>query len=91
MEGTAFSAILICAVRYCLGRRTYMPELVTEWIESQYNSGKIKIDKNDLRIMLEDIENHERKYSLGDSCDIIIWYKFKRFLKREIDADAKDV
>lgn len=27
-----FGAALVCAVRYCLGRMTYMPGLVTDWI-----------------------------------------------------------
>lgn len=27
-----FCTILICAIRYCLGRRTYMPSLVTDII-----------------------------------------------------------
>ena len=27
-----FGAVLNCAVRYCLGRRTYMPSLVTDFI-----------------------------------------------------------
>lgn len=27
-----FNAVLVCAIRYCLGRKTYMPSVVTEFI-----------------------------------------------------------
>ena len=29
-------AVLICAVRYSLGRRTYMPGLVTDWAMANF-------------------------------------------------------
>ena len=69
-------ALFICAVRYCLGRRTYMPGLVTEWIMGHCSG---KLSDNDLSVMLDDI-NLQRRLGLGDSCDIRTWVKFEAWL-----------
>ena len=45
--------IMICAVRYSLGRQTYMPELVTGWIMNNCDG---KLDKGRIEIMMRDIQ-----------------------------------
>ena len=49
-----FGVVLNCAIRYCLGRQTYMPSLVTEFIKPLLP----QLDKNTLMWMrfLNDIE-----------------------------------
>ena len=78
--------VAICAVRYALGRRTYMPGLVTEWIMANFAG---RMPKNIAEIMLRDIKE-QREYgeragydSLGDPCDVRTWEKFEEWLKEE--------
>ena len=64
-------SVLICAVRYCLGRRTYMPELPAETA----------------LIMLRDINDQRRmgerigREALGDPCDVKTWETFESWLQ----------
>lgn len=82
MSDKVFGAVLICAVRYCLGRRTYMPELVTDWI---MGNCKGKLLLNDIRIMIHDIEAHgaRGREAYGDPCDVKTWMGFLEWLKGE--------
>ena len=79
--------VAICAVRYALGRRTYMPGLVTDWVMENFTG---RMPKGTAEIMLRDIQEQREmgeraKYdSLGDPCDVRTWEKFEAWLKEEI-------
>lgn len=79
-------SVLICAVRYCLGRRTYMPELVTSWIMAAVP----ELPAETALIMLRDINDQRRmgerigKEALGDPCDVKTWEKFEAWLQGRI-------
>lgn len=70
-----FMSVLVCAVRYCLGRRTYMPSLVTGWIMKN-----CKLDEKTIKIMLEDIDSQQARFGLGDPCDYATWTNFESWL-----------
>lgn len=71
-------AILICAIRYCLGRQTYMPSLVTEFIKPLLP----QLDKNTLNVMAKDIRNAE---NYGDErIDKPMWVRFLNDIEQEI-------
>lgn len=80
-----FYTVLICAVRYCLGRRTYMPGLVTGWIMA----AAPELPRETALIMLRDIEDQRRMgervklngNSLGDPCDVQVWERFEAWLQ----------
>lgn len=80
--------IAICAVRYALGRRTYMPELVTDWVMASFTG---RMPQGTAEIMLRDIQEQremgERSHydSLGDPCDVRTWEKFEDWLRKEIE------
>lgn len=81
-----YYTVLICAVRYCLGRRTYMPGLVTSWIMG--NAPELPAET--ALIMLRDINDQRRmgerigKEALGDPCDVKTWEKFEAWLQGRI-------
>ena len=77
-----FGAVLNCAVRYCIGRMTYMPGLVTDWI-MQHCHGLLTAKT--LGVMKRDIDEARTKpyLSLGDSCDVVTWLKFRDWLEKE--------
>jgi hypothetical protein len=77
-----FGAVLNCAVRYCIGRRTYMPGLVTDWIMNHCHG---ILNQKTIGVMKRDIdEARTRPFDgLGDNCDIITWLKFREWLDKE--------
>lgn len=77
-----FGAVLNCAVRYCIGRRTYMPSLLTDWI-MQHCQGLLT--HKTLAVMKQDIDDARTKPwgSLGDDCDVETWLKFYEWLEKE--------
>ena len=72
-----FGLMLNCAVRYSLGRRTYMPHIITAFISPLLPH----IDDNALYVMIDDIE---KSYSYGDEdIDKPAWMNFLRQCKAE--------
>ena len=78
-----FSTLAICAVRYSLGRQSYMPSLVCEIIEKHI----YEIDSSSLLVLQRDV----REYLITDGythafSDIKdTWNKFLRFIEEKID------
>ena len=72
-----FGLILVCALRYALGRRTYITSIVADTIIHQIPN----IGTKDLKVMLNDINTTS---DLGDQCDIDNWTKLKSMLELEI-------
>ena len=72
-----FGAVLNCAIRYSLGRRTYIPELVTNFIMSHC---KNMLTKKTLSVMIDDIESCT---NYGDDCDKETWMRFLTWVKTE--------
>lgn len=78
--------ILICAVRYSLGRQTYMPGLVTGWIMGNCAG---KLPNGRIEIMLRDIQEQREmgerlgRASLGAPCDVRTWERFEAWLREQ--------
>lgn len=73
-----FCTILICAIRYCLGRQTYMPSLVTDIIRPLLPH----LDDKTLRVMRADITVAE---SYGnETIDKPVWIRFLNEVEEEI-------
>ena len=72
-----FSTICICAVRYAIGRRTYMPRLVQDFITANIDM----VDSNGIACMIRDIRDHggvgtHRPSAYGDLHDYEAWMSF---------------
>lgn len=75
-----FGALCICALRYCQGRRTYMPSYVRSICREHISA----IENNDLRVMLEDCKSQERSGLYGDEIvDKPGWIAWKDFIVAE--------
>lgn len=77
--------VLICALRYCVGRMTYMPELVTEWFKRHW------FEFSDLQRM-EFISDVRREIQLADTrgpshlgteCDQKMWRDFLKWMEEQ--------
>lgn len=76
-EMADISAMLVGAVRYALGRRTYIVQWTCEFIR---NNTHLLIDK-DIQVMIRDIEQ-QKQYGYGDKCDEECWLSLLDYLKK---------
>ena len=78
-------AIVLCALRYCMGRQTYMPSLVIEWAKRHWAS----LRDNDKALILRDVsraveECEDEHQSLGAAMDVVTWQNFLEWLQIEM-------
>ena len=80
MNEKDFSTLAICAIRYCHGRQTYMPDLVRDIVRPHLT----ELSGRDLNVMLEDCDFQERMHMYGDErIDKPGWLKWKEELTAE--------
>jgi hypothetical protein len=66
--------LAICAIRYALGRRSYMPGLICRIVEG------LALDGRDIGVILRDIDEAKARDRLGDDCDRREWLALRRVL-----------
>lgn len=77
-----FGLILNCAVRYALGRRTYVPSTVVDFITPLLQH----LDKWTLVCFDRDITEHRKSRSLGDpEIDEPVWLQFHAAVTEELN------
>lgn len=82
-----FGAICNCAVRYCLGRRSYMPKLVTDYIIPLLP----KLTENTLACFQMDIEDRKKTgFDFGMDCDVETWDGFYKAVCDEVERRRKN-
>lgn len=75
-----FGILAICAIRYCQGRQTYMPDLVREIVAPHLPD----ISDKDLHIMIDDCGYQESMNLYGDErIDKPGWIRWKELLLSE--------
>ncbi len=75
-----FATLCICAIRYCQGRRTYMPSLVQGIVSELLKH----LPDNDIRVMIKYCEFQENMQLYGDELiDKPGWIKWKEKLVAE--------
>ena len=81
-----FGSVCNCAVRYCLGRRSYMPSLVCRYIISLLP----ELTDKTLDCFERDIAERKRTgFDFGDSCDYETWDAFYKAVCKEIEGRKK--
>lgn len=78
-----FETILLCAVRYAIGRETYMPSLVIDYITPLLSY----LSYNTLGLIANDITEYGKYYGgLGDDkIDRPYWEQFLRKIRAEME------
>ena len=75
-----FATLAICAIRYCQGRETYMPDLVREIVRPFLS----EIPDNSLAVMIDDCRFQKRFDLYGNSViDKPGWIKWEQTLLDE--------
>lgn len=76
--------IWISAVRYALGRRTYIVRITVEYMLRRVDI----MSPGCRKIMIRDIEEQER-FGYGDECDLKEWMKLLGKLKESLDGISR--
>jgi len=88
--------ILLCAMRYALGRETYMPGLVQDFIRAHAEA----LDERTRKVMIRDIReaDHITHYDWGDidglgdtKIDRPGWLAFKDWLEKGAKNETADI
>lgn len=75
-----FGTLCICAIRYCHGRQTYMPDLVRSICRNHLH----EISDKDLGVMIDDCGFQRRMNLYGDErIDKLGWLYWEEELLRE--------
>ena len=80
IDKDSFFVLCLCALRYCEGRRTYMPH----WIQSIVLAHKDCFDYNNIRTILSEEEFQEDCSLWGDDCDRKDWEDFYKEMRKEL-------
>ena len=83
-----FETILLCAVRYAIGRQTYMPSMVIDYITPLLSH----LSYNTLGLIANDITEYGKYYGgLGDDkIDRPYWLNFKRKIIAEMERRGNE-
>lgn len=81
-----FGTLCICALRYCQGRRTYMPSLVQSIVGSYLK----ELSDKDIGVMVQDCQFQRRTDQYGDACDKIDWLRWEEKVVAEAGRRKND-
>jgi len=82
MNETDFGTLAICAIRYCQGRMSYMPDLVRKIVRPYLPT----MQDRDIIVMLRDCQFQEEMNLYGDEkIDKPDWLKWKADLEKEAE------
>lgn len=80
MKVSELSTLCICALRYSMGRKTYMPKTVIEICEKYI----AEFDDSTILTMLHDCVQQEEEQKYGDErIDKPLWVSWRRRLEEE--------
>ena len=83
-----FGILCVCALRYCHGRKTYMPGMVQDIVRSHFE----EIEDKQIKIMLNDCEFQRNMDLYGDeTIDKPGWLNWEGILKEEAGKRGIDV
>lgn len=75
-----FGTLCICAIRYCQGRETYMPDLVRQIIKPHFS----ELSDKTIGVMVDDCDFQRRMSLYGDErIDLPGWLKWEQILMEE--------
>lgn len=77
--------IVLSAVRYAMGRRTYAVGLIIDWVKEFWD----KLTPNDKTCIARDVREFVcSDRSKGDDCDKKDWEAFHLWMRDEIDSSS---
>ena len=82
-----FGTVCVCALRYAMGRKTYMPSLVRDFVRPLLT----QLPDKTLAVMINDCEEQERMNVWGsETIDKPGWVRWKQELLTEKERRSHD-
>lgn len=81
-----FSEMMVSAVRYALGRRTYIVWDTVNYIKHVLPH----LQRNDINVIYTDIVEAESENRLGDDCDVEDWLSLKKCIEDYVTGVVSD-
>ena len=81
-----FSEMMVSAVRYALGRRTYIVHDTVNYIKSVLPY----LRRKDVHVIYTDIIEAEGEHRLGDECDVHDWLSLKEYIEDYVTGVIDD-
>ncbi|BAS59882.1 hypothetical protein LBWT_A0520 (plasmid) [Leptolyngbya boryana IAM M-101] len=81
-----FGATVVCALRYCMGRKTYMPSTIVAFAKRhwQFISENDRVDiAKDIHYAFKQAEKSGDYSSIGMDCDIRLWSEFRDWIQEQ--------
>ena len=88
LNPTDFGTLAICAIRYCHGRKTYMPSTVQGILKPLLS----KLTDKDLYVMLNDCKSQNERPQLYGmlSIDLKDWEEWRKALEKEKERRERE-
>lgn len=87
VDSQDFGTICVCALRYAMGRETYMPSLVRDFVRPLLP----KLDRKTLVVMAQDCEFQARYGNYGhERIDKPGWIRWKQEVNEELERRKAD-
>ena len=78
------SAMIVSAVRYAIGRRTYIVSWTCDFVEKNLNL----ITDKDKRVIIKDLKSIA-EYGYGDDCDKADWLRLLEILNSKVNSNEE--
>lgn len=82
-----FGTLCICALRYCHGRKTYMPSLVQGIVRQNFEH----LSAKDLDVIKNDKDFQASMNLWGDACDKADWERFYNALNEYVSSGKQKI
>lgn len=79
MNKKELGTLIICSLRYCFGRATYMPSDVVAIAKKIWGD----LDKEDKLVIQRDLREALATRDMGHDCDVAMWNGFARWMEAE--------
>ena len=87
VDSQDFGTICVCALRYAMGRETYMPDLVRSFVRPLLP----KLDSKTLAVMAQDCEFQKRMGAYGhERIDKPGWVRWEHEVNEELERRKAD-
>jgi hypothetical protein len=90
VDPRSLGTLLVCSVRYSVGRRTYMPGLVADLVRRHWHD----IDQGSRETLRRDVDEAiadeaKGRGSLGDACDRATWLDLAAWMRGQVEAAGR--
>lgn len=77
MNKKSLGTLIICSLRYCFGRCSYMPSDVVAIAKKNWGD----LDKEDKLVIQRDLREAIATRDMGHDCDVAMWRNFAKWIE----------